>query len=142
MKTPSLPFFTVCTPKYTLPRCALLFSLPPRVFLAPHTHTHVPARSASASVATSDQRCLVTVPAEHGLPPGTPFVGSFEPAAGACPGRDDIWVTLEGSPYQVRHGQPPASSAMMQFRFPTLSSWDTRRVHTMRTRRIVVQVMS
>lgn len=54
-----------------------------------------------ASVAKSEQQCVFTIPAEHGLPPSTPYTGGFE-EGGACED-GDIWVTLEGSPYQVRY---------------------------------------
>lgn len=47
----------------------------------------------------SEERCLFTIPAEHGLDPMTPFVGNLD-AADEC-ATNDIWVTLEGSPFQV-----------------------------------------
>eukprot|EP00904_Undaria_pinnatifida_P004196 jgi/Undpi1/13778/HiC_scaffold_9.g03429.m1 len=50
------------------------------------------------AASASEERCLVTIPAEHGLEPSTPYIGSLEP--GDTCGTNDIWVTLEGSPYQ------------------------------------------
>ncbi|CAM9185776.1 unnamed protein product [Hapterophycus canaliculatus] len=60
--------------------------------------SNVAEREYNAAVTMSEERCLVTVPAEHGLPPATPYAGGFVPD-GIC-GSGEIWVTLEGSPYQ------------------------------------------
>ncbi|CBJ27933.1 conserved unknown protein [Ectocarpus siliculosus] len=61
--------------------------------------SNIAEKEFNAAIASSEQRCLVTIPAEHGLPPATPYAGGFAPE-GIC-ASDDIWVTLEGSPYQT-----------------------------------------
>lgn len=48
----------------------------------------------------TEEQCLVTIPAVHGLPSSTPFTGNLDAEDTCSP--EEIWVTLEGSPYQVR----------------------------------------
>eukprot|EP00903_Cladosiphon_okamuranus_P009173 g8761.t1 len=61
--------------------------------------SNIAEREYNAAVAKSEHMCLVTIPAEHGLPPSTPYIGGFAPEGGSCE-EGDLWVTLEGSPYQ------------------------------------------
>ncbi|CAM9195598.1 unnamed protein product [Ectocarpus fasciculatus] len=67
--------------------------------------SNIAEKEFNAAIASSEHRCLVTIPAEHGLPAATPYAGGFAPED-VC-ASDDIWVTLEGSPYQT-NGQENA----------------------------------
>lgn len=47
----------------------------------------------------TEERCLVTIPEQHGRPAQTPYIGVDSDDRCAD---NELWVSVEGSPYQVR----------------------------------------